>query len=95
MKKIIFLLLILFVFSSCANYFWRTYEVTYEIIYPDTTITYTKTFEVKMCAPYNECPDEIEVYSIRGSNYLGQKHQISSMVSSTCPIRVLYYERLK
>lgn len=97
MKKIILFLLILCTLCSCSEHRHtrRTYEVTYEIIYPDKTIEYTDTFNIEMYpSSFDESRDFVYVYSCRGTNYISHRRQYSNMVSSTCPLRLISYKRL-
>lgn len=93
MRKFLYIICLLFTLSSC-NDLSRQYKVTYDIVYPDTTITYTETFNVEMTVGHMSEPDYVLVKSSRGTNYLKQKWQEGEMVSSTCPIRVKSYKRI-
>lgn len=73
----------------------RTYGVSYEIVYPDTTIKYTEVFDIAMYSDCDKYPDKVRVHSARGTNYLSHVNQIGCMVSSNCPIRIISYKRLK
>lgn len=93
MKKIILFLLILCTLCSCVEHHKRTYEVTYEIVYPDKTVEYTDTFNIKMHSN-DKSGDFVYVHSSRGTNYISHYYQYSNMVSSTCPLRLISYKRL-
>lgn len=95
MKKVILFIFTAILLVGCSKNEDRTYGVSYEIIYPDKTIKYTKVFDIAMHSSCDKYPDKVIVYSERGTNYLGHVNQVKYMVSSTCPIRVISYKRLK
>ena len=73
----------------------RTYEAYYDIVYPNKIIKYTEVFYIAMYSNWNKYSDKVKVYSVRLTNYLGNVNQKRCMVSSTCPIRVISYKKLK
>lgn len=83
-----------FLLVSCAGLAKkeRVYEITYEVVYPDKTIEYTDTISRKIMV---SDPDTIWVSSRRGTNYINICSSICTGFSSTSPIRLNSYKRIK
>ena len=93
MKKLILSFLLFCVLSSCSNFGKevRVYEISYETLYPDTTVTYTNIVSTKVLVYAN---DTVYASSNRGTNFInicGHDH----VGSTTCPIRLISYKRIK
>ncbi len=77
---------------SCTRY-PMTADVTYDIVYPDTTIRYRDNFNFYIVGEDNPDNIKINTYSRRGTNYLGPENCYNYyFVSNTCPIRVVNYK---
>ena len=70
----------------------RVYEISYEVVYPDKTVEYTDTFSRKVMVSDD---DTIWVSSSRGTNYINICSSIRPGFSSTSPIRLNSYKRIK
>lgn len=94
MKKLILIFVILVCMLSCKEYtrYPMTADVTYDIVYPDTTIRYTDNFNFYIGGEDNPNNVKIHTYSSRGTNYLGPENCYHYFVSNTCPIRVVDYK---
>ena len=89
MKKLILSFLLFFALSSCSKFGKevRVYEISYETLYPDTTIMYTNVISTKVFVYTN---DTVYSSSDRGTNFInvcGFNH----VGSTTCPIRLISY----
>lgn len=93
MKKIFSILFITLCLIGCIGH--GKVNVNYDIIYPDTIITYDSIFDYHWCIggahnnEYND-PHLLQVTSNRGTNYMEIGR--SNLISTTCPIRVNSYK---
>lgn len=93
MKKLILLFLLFCTLSSCSKFGEevRTYEISYETLYPDTTIMYTNIISTKVFVYTN---DTVYASSDRGTNFINVCGW-DYVGSTTCPIRLISYKRIK
>lgn len=93
MKKI---LLIILLFALCflcyKNYKTYPVHVTYDVIYPDTTIRYDTIFDCKAFS-YQINKQNLNVYtnSYIGSNYIQINPGMNQHAWTTMPIRIISY----
>lgn len=103
MRKLIALLFLVLLIVSCKvkREYNAEYKVTYEVYYPNNTVTKTFTFKAV------EGESSVSVYSFRGSNTLyvqsykpkafekGSLDPGVTVESTTAPIQLISVERLK
>ena len=92
MKKILIFIFCSLIFTNCSlvDYYGKC-QVNYDIIYPDTTITYDTIFIYNYCKNKHENKlHKAQVSSKGGTNYI--KIGYSIFVKTTCPIRINSYK---
>lgn len=94
MKKIIFTLLICFCLISCYDVKYQT-KVVYDVIYPDTTIRYDTIFNCETANTAMDEETEVYVSSARGTNYIVASPSYYYFHKTTCPIRIISYDKTK
>ena len=95
MKKILIFIFCSLIFISCSlvDYYGKC-QVNYDVIYPDTTITYDTIFTYNYCKNrYENSLHEAYVSSSRGTNYI--RIGYSTFAKTTCPIRLNSYKTLE
>ena len=93
MKNILTILIIIACLVGCTGH--GKVHANYDIIYPDTAITYDSIFDYHWCIggahnnEYND-PHLMQITSSRGTNYMEIGRSI--LISTTCPIRLNSYK---
>ncbi len=81
------------IITDTSDYNYKV-NVKYEIVYPDTTIRYDTVFDCVM--PYKFINKSITVgpHAYKGVNYILITPGYNPKASTTCPIRVLSFQKI-
>lgn len=92
MKKILIITIFALLLIGCTKY--GKCQVNYDVIYPDTTITYDSIFNYRYTElkVYKSDPHIPIPNSWKGSNYI--KLGDDDFAATTCPIRVNSYKSI-
>jgi hypothetical protein len=77
-----------------TSYYYYKVNVKYEIVYPDTVIRYDTVFNCATPHKFINKSVTVKTYAERGANIIWVSPGYNPKISTTCPIRVLSFQKI-